>query len=167
MSSVRECVRCAAETKNGDRCKRNTCIYSEFCHLHTKILFDLTLKKSKIPGAGKGLYTTVNIPKNKNISQYTGEIKSIEDFNADPSGYAVQIPKNKVVDAVSTQSAIARYANDCRTSNRKAKQCTGTNSKFVVTTRQGITKIWLRATKNIPANSEIYISYGKQYWKKK
>ena len=108
--SVKECVQCAAATRHGrgPRCKKITCIYSEFCPAHTKALFDLSLKSSNIPGAGKGLFTTKAIAKNKNISKYTGDIKTVAAYNANPSGYAVAIPKNRVVDAAATQSGIAR-----------------------------------------------------------
>lgn len=53
--SVKECVQCAAATKKGrgPRCKKTTCVYSEFCSAHTKSLFDLAPKPSGIPGAGK------------------------------------------------------------------------------------------------------------------
>jgi SET domain-containing protein len=69
------------------------------------------------------------------------------------------------MDAASTQTGLARYANDCRSANKRAGQCKGNNSKFdMTTTRAGKTTIWLRATKNIKAGSEILISYGRKYW---
>ena len=165
--SIKDCVQCSAATRhgNGPRCKNITCIYSEFCNTHTKALFDLSLKQSKIPVAGKGLFTTKTIAKNKNIARYTGDIKTVADYNANQSGYAVAISKNRIIDAASTQSGLARYANDCRAPNRKAGQCKGSNSRFVVNYNGGKTTIWLRATKKIPANSEIYVSYGVGYWR--
>ena len=165
--SIKECVRCSAATKQGrgPRCKKTTCIYSEFCPSHTKVLFDLALKPSGIPGAGKGLFTTVEIPKNRNISRYTGKIKTTAAYNANPSGYAVSISKGRVIDAASTQSALGRYANDCRRANRSAGQCAGPNARLVVSYKGGEPIIWLRATKKINANSEVFISYGAEYWR--
>ena len=164
--SIKECVRCSAATKQGrgPRCKNTTCVYSEFCSAHTKSLFDLALKTSGIPNAGKGLFTTIEIPKNRNISRYTGDIKTTAAYNADPSGYAVSISKNRVVDGASTQSALGRYANDCRRSNRSAGQCSGPNARLVVSYKDGQPIIWLRATKKIKANSEVFVSYGREYW---
>ena len=163
--SVRECTQCAAETRRGTRCKLRTCIYSEFCHTHTKQLFDLALKPSHIPNSGKGLFTLKPIPKNANIANYTGVVKTQEEYNANPSNYGIAISKGRIIDAASTQSAIGRYANDCRNINRQAGQCNGSNSRFVINNHTNPPSISLRATKNIIAGSEIYVSYGAAYWR--
>ena len=163
--SVRECVQCSAPTRRGTRCKLRTCMYSEFCHAHTKQLFDLALKPSHIPGAGKGLFTLKSIARNANIAKYTGDVKTLAEYDASPSGYAVAINRNRVVDAASTQSALGRYVNDCRRANRRAGHCAGPNARFVVNNRHDPPIIWLRATKNIPAGSEIFVPYGAAYWR--
>jgi SET domain-containing protein len=163
--SVKECVQCSAQTRNGKRCKNTTCIYSEFCRAHTIQLFDLVLKKSSIPNSGKGLFTAVAIPPKKRIAKYTGDIKTIEQYKANPSGYAVAIPRGRVIDARSTQSGIARYANDCRLANKRNGDCKGNNSKFSISTRAGVTSIFLVSTKRISAGEEIFVSYGgKSFW---
>ena len=159
---MRECVQCLAATKKGSRCKNITCVYSEFCRVHTKQIFDLVLKPSQIPDSGTGLFTAVQIPKNKNIAKYTGQVKSQEEYNANPSGYAIAISRGRVIDAASTQDGIARYSNDCRTKNKKSGHCSGNNARFVVNHRNDT--VWLRSTKNIPAGSEIFVSYGSGYW---
>ena len=163
--SVRECVQCSAQTRRGARCKNITCVYSEFCHAHTNQLFDLALKPSHIPGAGKGLFTSKAIAKNTNIARYTGDVKTLTEYNAKPSTYAVAISRKRVIDAASTQSAIGRYANDCRVANRRAGHCAGPNARFVVNNRHDPPIIWLRSTKNIPAGSEIFVPYGAAYWR--
>ena len=167
--SIRVCERCAAATRQGkgQQCKNSTCITSEFCTAHTKSLFDLSLKPSSIPRAGTGLFTMKAIPKNQKIARYTGKVITQAKYDEKPSGYGVAIdaPPDHVMDAASTQSGLARYANDCRSANKRAGQCKGNNSKFdMTTTRAGKTTIWLRATKNIKAGSEILISYGRKYW---
>ena len=163
--SIRECVRCSAQTQKGARCKKRTCVYSEFCNTHTKKLFDLYLKPSSIPASGSGLFTSKHIATKTRIAKYTGEIKTAAENQENPSGYGLEIPKARVLDAASTQSGIARYANDCRSVNKREKQCKGNNSRFSVSTRKGITSVWLVSTKSIPANSEIFVSYGaRSYW---
>lgn len=164
--SVRECVQCLASTKSGSQCKNVTCKYSEFCRIHTHQLFDLTLKKSTIPGAGSGLVTLVSIPPKTRIAKYTGEVKSLAEYKENPSGYAVSLPKKRVLDAASTQSGIARYSNDCRAANKRAGSCNGSNAKFKISTRAGVTSVWLVSTKHIPAKAEIFVSYGRGFWKK-
>ena len=140
--SVRDCVRCFAQTKKGRRCKRTTCAYSKFCYAHTKQLFGLYLGQSSIPGSGKGLFTAKEIPPKTRIAKYTGVVMTQAENDDNPSGYAVAIPRGKVIDAASTQSGIARYANDCRGDNRRQKQCKGNNSKFTVSNRGGTTSVW-------------------------
>jgi hypothetical protein len=162
--SIKECVRCSGVTRKGTRCKNMTCIYPEFCAVHTRALQDLVLKPSKIKDGGKGLFTTRDIAKNERISQYTGKIVTQKDYDKEPSYYGVAIPKGMILDAASTQSGIARYANDCRSKNKKAGECTGNNTKFSMHTRAGKTYVWLTATKKIPKGSEINIGYGRGYW---
>jgi len=164
--SKRECVQCFATTKQGARCKKRTCIYSKFCNIHTKQLFNLYLKKSAIPNSGMGLITAKVIESKKRIAQYTGDILRADELPSNPTGYSVAIPHNKVIDASSTQSGIARYANDCRSSNKAQGHCKGSNAKFSVSTRKGVTSVWIVSTKRIPANTEIFVSYGRGYWNK-
>jgi hypothetical protein len=161
---MRECVQCAAETAVGKRCKNRTCIYTEFCATHTKKLMDLELKPSAIAGAGRGLYTMVDIPKDTRISQYTGEMKTDKEYAKKESGYGVYLPGGKVLDAHSTQHGIARYANDCRTANKNKGECKGANARLTSNTRDGKTTVWLKSTKKIMAGHEIFISYGRGYW---
>jgi hypothetical protein len=139
-------------------------MYSEFCHTHTKAIFDLALKPSTIPNASRGLFTTKQIRAGKKIARYSGVIKTQAAYNANPSGYAVAISRGRVMDAASTQSKLGRYANDCRPANKRANQCKGNNAKFSVKNEGGVTTIWLKATKNIPANTEVFIPYGAGYW---
>jgi len=162
--SVRECVQCAAETAAGKRCKKHTCMYSEFCDVHTKKLFDLAIKQSAIAGSGKGLFTMVEIPKNTRIAQYTGQVKTDAEYGEKESGYGISIPGGKVIDAYSTQHGIARYANDCRSANIKKGECKGSNARFSSSTRDGKTLVWLTSTKRIKAGGEIFVSYGRGYW---
>ena len=163
--SIRECVRCSAQTKKGARCKRTTYMYSKFCNAHAKQLFGLYLKNSSMPDSGKGLFTAKDISPQTRIAKHTGAIKTQAENRADPSGYAVATPRGKVVDAASTQSGIARYTNDCRAANKRLNQCKGNNAKFTISTRGGVTSVWLTSTKRIPAGSEIFVSCGgRGYW---
>jgi SET domain-containing protein len=163
--SIRECVRCSAATKKGIRCKNRTCIYSEFCAAHTKAIFDLALKPSAIPGAGTGLFTLKPIKKNTNIAEYSGDILTQASYDATDSGYGVAISRGRIMDAASTQSDLGRYANHCRSANKRAGHCKGNNARFSVSNRNGSTIINLKATKNILPGSEIFVSYGASYWK--
>ena len=125
----------------------------------------LVVKPSGISGAGQGLFTLEKIKKNQKIVEYTGVVKTIEEFEAKPSWYGFTIPGDRIIDAHSTDSGIGRYANDCRKHNKEAGECSGINSRFVVNTSGGKTTVWITATKNIASNEEIFIPYGAGYWR--
>ena len=115
-------------------------------------------------GESLGLFTNKAIPKGAKVCDYTGKMVTTKEWNDGGEGdYGVQMNKNQVLDARSTQTALGRYANDCRNKNKKKKECQGRNAKFVINTKKKTVRVV--ATKKIPAHSEIYVSYGKQYWK--
>jgi hypothetical protein len=124
----------------------------------------LYLAKSSIPNSGKGLFTNKAIKKKTKVCDYTGKYMSTKAWNKGGEGdYGVQLNKNLVLDGRSTQSALGRYANDCRHRDKKKKHCSGKNARFVINTKTK--KVSVRAIKNIPAHSDIYVSYGPEYWK--
>src|SRR5437868_495883 len=78
----------------------------------------LKIKRSGIPGAGKGLFTDAPIKKGESIIEYKGEKVSWAEClrrNEDIDGvgaYYFYVSKNNCVDAKNTPDALARYAND-------------------------------------------------------
>ena len=94
------------------------------------------------------------------FNSYKGKIttwkKVLEgkDFN----GYVYYINANYVIDAKTYKKALARYANDARGITR-VKGIVN-NSIYV----QEGKKVFVDAIKDIPADSEIYVAYGKEYW---
>jgi hypothetical protein len=121
----------------------------------------LQVKRSKIPGAGKGLFTKQFIEKGTRIVEYKGRIttwKNVLDgkhFN----GYVYFINRNHVIDAMRRKTAIARYANDARGHNKT--KGVSNNSEFVVENK----RVFIYAKKDILKGEEILVSYGSEYWK--
>jgi SET domain-containing protein len=120
----------------------------------------LVVKKSTIPGAGKGLFTKKPIPKGTRIVEYRGKISTWKDVNHDDgnNGYIYYVNRNFVLDAHLDKTAIARYANDARGIGRV---------KGIVNNSQYVTegnRVFIEAAKDIPANGEILVSYGPEYW---
>ncbi|HUQ67754.1 MAG TPA: SET domain-containing protein [Flavitalea sp.] len=120
----------------------------------------LKVKRSTLPGAGKGLFTSRFIPKGTRIVEYKGKITSWKDADHQNggNGYIYYVKRTYVIDALHREKAIARYANDARGMN-KVKGITN-NSDYV---EDGV-KVYIEAKRDIPANSEILVSYGKEYW---
>ena len=164
--TTRDCVQCAAPTKRGNRCKNRTCMYTEFCSVHTRLLLNLKVADSTIKGSGKGLFTLMDIKKGTKIIQYTGTLMSATQYDKNDTGYGASVSKSRVIDASSTQSTLGRYANDCRAANIRKKECRGTNARFSVSYKKDQDPaVWIKATKNIKKGSEIFISYSRYYWK--
>ena len=120
----------------------------------------LFIKRSKIPGAGKGLFTKELIPKGTRIIEYKGKkttwkkVQQSNVFNA----YVYYINLNHVIDARLNLKSLARYANDAK-GLIKTKGIVN-NSEYV----KDNGRIFIEATKDIPKGSEILVAYGKEYW---
>ena len=120
----------------------------------------LIIKRSTLPGAGKGLFTKKNIMKGTYIVEYKGKVdtwKNTIRSNID-SRYIFYITRNKVIDAGSYIKALARYANDANGLTKK--NGLRNNSEYAIKN----SKVYIKATNNIPAGSEILVEYGKEYW---
>jgi len=124
---------------------------------------DLVVKKSSIPGAGKGLFTKRDIKKGERIVEYIGEIITEKELDKraekDIYGYAFFVSKKICIDAYYTPNELARYANDAKGLTRI--KGINNNACYEVWKNRG----WIKAEKNIKANSEIFVSYGAEYWK--
>lgn len=120
----------------------------------------LMVKKSVIPGAGKGLFTKKPIPKGTRIIEYKGKASTWKDVdhNEGNNGYIYYVNRNFVLDAQHDKTALARYANDARGIGRVKGIL---NNCHYVT--EG-TRVFIESLKDIPAGGEILVSYGPEYW---
>jgi len=123
----------------------------------------LKVKKSSLPGAGKGLFTLKDIKKGKIVCEYEGERitwkVATERNDTGIGGYVYYINKNNCIDAFHFKNTFGRYANDAAGVGRiKGFR---NNSTYDVVRN----KVYIRATRNIEAGSEIFVSYGSGYWK--
>ncbi len=146
------CVQCEAKTQDGTRCKRRTCRTSEYCYQHLEKIKGLRVKPSNIPKAGMGLFTTKQRKKGSTVARYTGTVAT------KPKGlYSVALPKHTFMNSTSSQNAVGRYANTCRAKNKPG--CNGNNARFAI--HRG--NVSLKATNNIQAGREVFVSYGAGY----
>jgi SET domain-containing protein len=120
----------------------------------------LVVKKSTLPGAGKGLFTKKFIPKGTQIVEYKGRIGKWKNIEKNPgeNKYIFYVKRDHVIDARPFKKALARYANDAR-GLKKIKGLVN-NANYV---EKGL-KVFIEAKKNISAGSEILVDYGKEYW---
>jgi len=120
----------------------------------------LVIKKSSLPSAGKGLFTRQAIKKGILVVEYKGALTTWKKITNDTkfNGYVFYINRNNVVDAKRHYTAFGRYANDAKGPGRKPGIV---NNAHYITRGK---KVFIQATRDIAAGSEILVSYGKEYW---
>ena len=120
----------------------------------------LFVRKSDIPNAGKGLFTRTEITRGTRIVEYKGRkvlwrnVKDADGHNT----YLMRVNRTHAIDALPALNTLGRYANDAKGLS-KIKGLTN-NSLYL----QEGNRVFIEATKNIPAGSEILVGYGKDFW---
>jgi hypothetical protein len=166
MVKTRDCAQCAAVTSRGKRCKNRTCVTGPLCGVHTKLQQGLTVKKSSIPNAGLGLYADKAFGGEDKVVEYTGANVAQKDYDKSDGTYGMALgATGRVIDGASTQSGVARYANDCRKTNIRAGVCKGNN--LIALTNKDDTRVFFKPVKGkkIRKGDELFVSYGRSYWK--
>lgn len=120
----------------------------------------LVVRTSSIPGSGKGLFTKKPIPKGTLVVEYIGTVSTWKDVDHDEgnNGYIYYLNRNHVLNAQHHLKALARYANDARGLS-KVKGLVN-NCHYVSEGK----RVFIETLKDIPANGEIFVSYGPEYW---
>ncbi len=120
----------------------------------------LRVKRSVLPDAGKGLFTSKPIRKGTRIAEYKGRITTWKevDHKHGTNPYIFYVKRNHVIDAQPFKKSKARFANDAR--GLKRIKGIVNNTAYV---EDGL-RVFLEAKRNIPAGGEILVDYGKEYW---
>lgn len=121
----------------------------------------LTVRKSTLPNAGKGLFTTVFIKKGTRVVEYKGRIRKWKEVKHEDgyNGYLMYLSSQTVIDAKPATNSKGRYANDARGMVRV--KGLRNNSTYVQVGR----KCFIEATRNILAGEEILVHYGDAFWR--
>jgi SET domain-containing protein len=124
----------------------------------------LVVRKSRIPNAGKGLFTTSPIRKGDVVVEYLGDkltwkqvLKRYKD-NLDEVRYVFCITDDNCIDAKPRKEELAQYANDANGGGKGGPF--KNNCEYHIIKKRP----YIVAIKNIPANSEILVDYGDEYW---
>src|SRR5450631_480584 len=124
----------------------------------------LVIRKSRIPNAGKGLFTTSVIRKGDLVVEYKGEkmtwAQCLKRYDKDINNarYLYFVSSKNCIDAQLTPDALARYANDA--GGFSIKKGLSNNSEYK--NIKGVP--YIIATKKISPNSEILVDYSGDYW---
>jgi len=122
----------------------------------------LVVRKSLLPGAGRGLFTKAFIPKGARIVEYKGKKltwREVEAMPDDHNGYVFYFNRNHCIDAWKTKKSVAHFANDANGIVRVK----GIRNNADYATQKG--RCYIEATRDIPAGSEIFVAYGGDYWR--
>ena len=159
--NIRDVVQCKGYTNSGARCKRRTA-RTQYCYYHLEKVEHVKIKPSKIPGAGMGLFTTIKRPAHRLVASYSGELVSRKknDYGGD---YVIQLsnkPPYKYVDGRKTSSSAGRFSNMARRGDKGVRN----NAHLAPDYKHpGQAKV-VSNNKAIPANREVFTSYGRSYW---
>jgi uncharacterized protein len=120
----------------------------------------LYIRRSRLPGAGKGLFTNVDIPKGTRIVEYKGSTHTWKEVKHEDghNGYLLRINWKTVINAEPYKKALARYANDASGLTRLPGFFN--NAEYVT---EG-NRCFIEAKKTIRKKEEIFVGYGKEYW---
>jgi SET domain-containing protein len=120
----------------------------------------LVVNRSGLRGAGKGLFTSRDIPRGTKIVEYKGRITTWKevDSHGGMNGYIYYVNRYHVIDASTAKDAVARYANDAKGIARV--DGLSNNCTYII---EGL-KVYIKAMRHIPAGSELFVGYGKEYW---
>ena len=116
------------------------------------------VRTSTMPNSGKGLFAEQDIKKGEPIAMIVGPVYTEAELkNIVRDEYILEdVCGTRFIDV----EGPARYANDARGLTRVP----GVNNNSAFLAYEDGT-LWLESTKKIKAGEEIFVAYGKQYWK--
>lgn len=123
---------------------------------------NLSIRPSRIKGAGLGIFAKDFIPKGTRLGWYRGDHLSKKEYlKTEPDTYIWMLEDDRnrefYVDAYKTKkSNKLRYVNGCKTP--------GQSLSVNVEAYQKDDRIWYKTTRKIRSNEEIIIDYGEDYW---
>ena len=148
---------CTASTRAGRPCRAVTAM-GQYCWNHLRSIRGLRIKKSQVPGGGKGLYAAIALPTDHKID-YTGDRMPMQDARRGGQ-YVLQITQAVGIDAARTNCGEGRWLNDPRGTDLTA------NCDFRIWTPPGKSRIGcVRTTRPIAAGEELLVKYGAGYWR--
>lgn len=156
-----ECGRCTFIKENNERCRNRVCMGYPLCWIHTKRRYGVQSRQSCVHG--KGLFATRDIPAESWIAPYGGETISQQCLDYRYPGdmtapYAVDEGGDSYKDGACNRGigalSNARFRRDGMVS-------TPARHNAEIAHRNG--QLWLRSTKAIPTDEEIFTYYGDMY----
>ncbi len=120
----------------------------------------LAIQKSKIPNAGKGLFSKIKIKKGTRIVEYKGKLRKWSEVKEQDghNGYLMYLTRNAVIDAMPATKTLGRYANDANGLTKLAGL--KNNCEYV---SKG-NKCYIESIRLINKGDELLVGYGREFW---
>lgn len=159
------CHRCEQTRPNGARCKNRVCFGSPLCHQHNSMKYGVRIKKSTVPGAGKGLFATRAFRRDEWICPYPGEIITSacvdQRYPGDmTAAYVEVLPGGRAVDCACKRGAgslaNAHFKSDGTVHSVHRHNAVSSHRPV----GDGTSGVWLKSRRNIRAGDEIFHWYG-------
>jgi hypothetical protein len=161
-----------SQTKFRDKCKKNINIKTQsktepetepdpepepepdtiIPSYYNNSIFNLEINKSTIESAGLGVFALELIPAKKCIGKYEG-VKKTHNKTGD---YYFEINNKVGIDAINYPRCYMAMINDSYKTENKI------NCEFRINEIKEMVEIW--SIENIDVGSELFISYGNDYW---
>lgn len=120
----------------------------------------LKVKTSTLPNSGNGLFVMTDVTKGSLITEYLGKKTTWSKVENDvDNGYIYYIDEDNVIDAAKSLKTFGRYANDAQGFSKLPD----VKNNTVYYEDGG--RVFIKAIKNISAGSEVFVAYGRDYWK--
>ena len=120
----------------------------------------LVVRKSKLPGAGHGLFTNVAFQRGERIVEYKGRIQpwnEVKDQDGH-NGYLLRLDRSTAINALLYRKSPGRYANDAAGFARV--KGLHNNAEYLIYGN----RCFICATRSIAPGQEILVGYGKEFW---
>lgn len=124
----------------------------------------LVVRKSRIKGAGRGLFTTSKIRKDDVIVEYLGDKltwkQCLQRYKKDLTKllYVFAVSDDNCIDAKPCPDELAQYANDANGTEIGKRH--ENNSEYRIIKKRP----YIVATTDIGPGAEILVDYGDEYW---
>ena len=128
---------------------------------------NLYVGTSTIPGAGNGLFTKKGFKKNEIITWYDGKIERYTDkIASDDKSHSITLTWQDLVISGYKDPIIGYGAGSFINDAKNTDDTNAEYKKIDIPEWGSQPMIIVKAIKDIPPNSEIFMRYGKTYWKR-
>lgn len=159
--------RCSANTKAGPQCAQRTAV-AHLCWNHLQRDMGLRVKKSPIPGTGRGLFVAWarGLPKGHRI-EYTGDEIALDSAGDKGGPYVLETRSGEGIDAARRNCGLGRWVNDPRGASDEQGRGKQANCEFVLFTPRGERRrvAAVRTLRPVLSGEELLVRYGAGYWR--